>query len=83
MKKCCHFQEFDRCIPLHHRSLNLLLVSGVGDGREQILQYEEENTFMINIRSQFSHHTGLTKTQFTVEGREFHVISFYSHLLLC
>lgn len=59
-----------------------MLIGGVGDGRESILHMEEHPTHSINIRSQFSNNTGLTRRQVVFEGRAIHIVSFYFHLIL-
>ena len=43
---------------------------------------EEHPTHSINIRSQFSNNTGLTRRQVVFEGRAIHIVSFYFHLIL-
>lgn len=57
-------------------------MSGVGDGRERIINTLEQDPYNVNIRSQFSNNTGLTRRQVVVEGHIIHVISFYYHLIL-
>ena len=64
------------------RCFNILLISGVGDGRERVLHVEEDDMYSINIRSQFSNNTGLTRRQVIVEGKSLHIVSFYFHLIL-
>ena len=71
-RRCCN----------RHETLNVLLLSGAGDGREIILQTQAESFDSLNIRSQFSNNTGLLRKELIYDGRTYHIISFYFHLLL-
>ena len=64
------------------RSINLLLLGGIGDGREYIMQVRNESIETINVQSQFSSNTGLVRKELHYDGNRFHLISFYFHLLL-
>ena len=69
-------------VNVNDRTINLLVISGVGDGRERVLQSQAESYYSINIRSQFSNNTGLVRKELFFNGRSYHILSFYTHLLL-
>ena len=64
------------------RYYNILLLSGIGDGREVILQMRKMHSYSVDIHSQFSHHTGLFKKTVLIGRRRYNLTGFYYHLLL-
>ena len=64
------------------RYYNILLLSGIGDGREAILQTKKAHSYSVDIHSQFSHNTGLFKKTVLIGRRRYNLTGFYYHLLL-
>lgn len=58
------------------------MLSGIGDGRELLLQAKQSRSYSIDIHSQFSNNTGLFKKNLVIGKRKYCITGFYYHLLL-